>query len=83
MDDVRFLLGLLTGLEFLQPGLPLGTLIPTGALIHLTDGIIAMYFAGNRARSKPWWFLLGLAFGIWGLVVFFLLPKRAPERSRT
>lgn len=76
MDEVRVLLGVLTGLWFLRPDISLGTLVPTGVVIHLTNAIVGSYFAANRGRPKRLWFVLCLVFGVWALAAFFLLPKR-------
>lgn len=45
-------------------------------------GSLAAYFAQQRGRNPITWFILGLIFGILGLLALFIMPSLA-ENSKT
>lgn len=49
------------------------------ALISLFNGSLCAYIASRRGRHVIGWFLIGLFFGLIGLVVLALMPKKTPS----
>ena len=77
--NAQVLLGTLSGLRFLDPNLPLATLVPTMVVVNALDAIMCRLFAHNNgysAQAKNVWTVLGFAFGIWAMAVLIVLPKR-------
>lgn len=44
-------------------------------------GWASSYYAEKRGRSPFLWFMVGMIFGIFGLLLLFLLPKASEEKS--
>lgn len=72
-------LGYLTGLRFLDPGMAAATLLRTALLIHTCDAVMCRLFAHNNGYSKNLWTFLGFVFGVWAVAVLIVLPKRPPR----
>lgn len=76
MTDLASFLGVLSGLEFLAPDLPLGTLVPTLLVVNTCDAFMCRLFARNNGYPPLAWWGIGLVFGIWAVAALILLPKR-------
>ena len=78
MDSLHLALGVLTGLQFVA-ATPLDwpTLIATGLLVNICDGIVCRIVARNNGRSPRLWLGLGCVFGVWAFAALMLAPKRA------
>lgn len=50
-------------------------------IIGLIAGAISAYFASKRGRSPIAWFIIGFLFGLIGLIVLFIMPKRIVEEE--
>ena len=42
-------------------------------------GLTTSYYAKKRGRDRFGWFLIGMFFGLLGLIALFLLPKKTKE----
>lgn len=69
-------LGYFTGLHFLAPDMPFGTLWRTALVVHTCDAVMCRLFAHNNGYPKNLWTLLGFVFGIWAVAVLLVLPRR-------
>jgi hypothetical protein len=78
MDSLHTALGVLTGLQFVA-ATPLDwpTLVATGALVNICDGIVCRIVARNNGYSPRLWLGLGFVFGVWAVAALMLAPKRA------
>ncbi len=65
-----------TGLVFVAPPLPLGTLVGTAIGLHVCDAIMCRLFAVNNGYPRNLWTLIGLVGGLWAVAVLILLPRR-------
>lgn len=72
MADLTSLLGYVSGVYFIAPGLEPWTLLATVAAIHLCDGILCFFVARYGGRSQTYWTLAGLVFGVWGTLPLLL-----------
>lgn len=81
MPDLKSLLGVLSGLAFLKPDLPLGTLVPTMIVVNVCDAIMCRLFAHNNGYPKNLWTAIGLVFGLWGVAALIVMPKRERRRG--
>lgn len=79
MSEIEIFVGWFSGLRLLDPGVSGAELWATLFVIHTCDAFMCRLFARNNGYSKPFWFGLGLAFGIWAMAVLLLLPKREGE----
>ena len=78
MSDLASILGVLSGLSFLAPDLPLGTLVPTLLVVNTCDAFMCRLFARNNGYPPLAWWGIGFVFGIWAVAALILLPKREP-----
>jgi len=70
-------LGYLTGLRWLAPQpLDLPSVIATGLVVNVCDGLVCRLCARNNGYSPGLWTVLGFIFGLWAVAVCVLLPKR-------
>lgn len=76
MNQLEILLGYLSGLRFLDPDLPLGTLFATTFVVNTCDAIMCRLFAHNNGYPKNLWSLIGFVFGVWAVALLILMPKR-------
>ena len=76
MADLKTFLGVLSGLGFLQDDLPLATLVPTMFVVNVCDAIMCRLFAHNNGYPKNLWTLIGFVFGLWGVMLLIVIPKR-------
>ena len=81
MTDLRSILGVLSGLSFLQGDLPLETLVPTMFVVNVCDAIMCRLFAHNNGYPKNLWTLVGFVFGIWGVAALIVIPKREKRKK--
>lgn len=65
-----------TGLAFVAPPMPLGTLVGTAIGLHVCDAIMCRLFAVNGGRPRNLWTVIGFVGGIWAVAVLILLPRR-------
>jgi hypothetical protein len=65
-----------TGLAFVSPPLPLGTLIGTAIGMHICDAIMCRVFAVNNGYPRNAWTVIGFVGGVWAVAVLILLPRR-------
>lgn len=75
------LLGYYTGLALINPDLDAGTLLPTALVVHTCDAIMCRLFAHNNGYPRNLWTALGFVFGIWGVAVLLILPKRSTPQQ--
>ena len=47
--------------------------------MSLVMGFSCAHFARRRGRNHKTWFIIGLLFGIFGLIALFLFPIRKPQ----
>lgn len=83
--DFYAILGYLSGLYFIQPGLDSATLLRTVALVHIIDAALCRLIATQGGRDKNIWTLAGLFMGIWALGILFMLPgkeKKLPVKKQ-
>jgi hypothetical protein len=73
---VATLLGWLSGLEFVAPGLDDATLLGTALALHICYAIMCRLVAHNNGYPKNLWTALGLTAGLWAVAVLILLPRR-------
>jgi len=73
-----------SGLAFVAPPMPLGTLIGTAFGMHVCDAIMCRLFAVNNGYPRNAWTIIGFLGGIWAVAVLILLPRRdgAPSVKR-
>jgi hypothetical protein len=69
-------LGYLSTLHWIAPGLDLPTLIGTTTTLHACDGVMCRLFARNNGYPQRLWTCLGLVLGIWAVAVLIVLPRR-------
>lgn len=50
--------------------------------MSLIMGFSCAHFARRRGRNPKTWFLIGLFFGIFGLIALFLFPLRRPQPAQ-
>ena len=77
--DWQRLVGYLSALYFIEPGMEPSTLIPTVSVVHLLDAILCRIIAANSGRNKKLWTIAGLVLGIWALGTLLLLPAKEQE----
>ena len=77
MPDVELLIGALTGLRFLDPGMPLPTLLATAFVVNTCDAVMCRLFAVNNGYPRHLWTALGFVFGVWAVACLIVVPKRA------
>ena len=65
-----------SGLAFVSPGMPDGTLLGTAIGLHICDAILCRLFAANGGYPRNLWTLIGFLGGIWAVAVLILLPRR-------
>lgn len=70
-------LGWWSGLAFVAPPLPLGTVLGTMLVLHVCDAFMCRVIARNNGRPPGAWFVIGLVGGVWAVAVLLLLPSRA------
>jgi hypothetical protein len=77
MDSLQLAFGYLTGLQ-LVAATPLDwpTLIATGVLVNICDGIVCRIVARNNGYPPRLWLGLGFVFGVWAVAVLMVAPKR-------
>ena len=66
--------GLLGPTELLIDGIPV-VLVVVAAATWLPFGVVSAVVAKNRGRSGCGWFLLGILFGPFGLILAFVVAK--------
>ena len=76
MPDLKTFLGVLSGLAFLQPEIPLPTLLGTMFVVNVCDAFMCRLFAHNNGYPKNLWTLIGFVFGIWAVAALIVMPKR-------
>jgi ABC-type transport system involved in cytochrome c biogenesis permease subunit len=76
MSELKTLLGYLSGLAFLQPDIPLVTLLATMVVVNVCDAIMCRLFAHNNGYPKNLWTVAGFVFGIWAVAALIVMPKR-------
>src|ERR1051325_2208665 len=76
MADLKTFLGVLSGLGFLRDDLPLETLLPTMFVVNVCDAVMCRLFAHNNGYPKNLWTAIGLVFGLWGVMLLIVIPKR-------
>ncbi len=76
MSGLETFLAYLSGLVFLADDLPLSKLLPTMLLINTCDAIMCRLFAHNNGYPKNLWAAIGLVFGLWGVMLLIVMPKR-------
>jgi hypothetical protein len=69
-------LGYFSGLRFLDPTLPLPTLLGTMAIAHACDAVMCRLFAENNGYPRNLWTVIGFVFGVWAVACLIVLPKR-------
>lgn len=77
--DFQTIVGYLSGLYLIKPGLEASALFPTTVVVHILDAILCHLIAAHSGRNKIIWSISGLCFGIWALGTLFLLPSKKPE----
>jgi hypothetical protein len=75
-------LGYVTGLRLISPGIDAATLLRTMVVLHICDAVLCRLFAHNNGYAKNLWTALGFVFGIWAVAVLLLLPKRSVTSDR-
>jgi len=78
MSAFEIFLGYLSGLHFLDPGMPLATLVPTMLVVNTCDAFMCRLFARNNGYPATLWWVIGFVFGIWAVAALILVPKRTP-----
>jgi hypothetical protein len=76
VSDLVFFLGLLSGLRFLDPTIPLPMLLGTMLVVNICDAVMCRLFARNNGYPKNLWTAIGLVFGVWAVACLILMPKR-------
>lgn len=76
MADLKSVLGVLSGLAFLQSDLSLETIVPTMIVVNVCDAIMCRLFAHNNGYPKNLWTTIGLVGGIWAVAALIVMPKR-------
>ncbi len=76
MADLKSVLGVISGLSFLQSDLPLSTLLPTMFVVNTCDAVMCRLFAHNNGYPKNLWTAVGFVGGIWGVAALIVMPKR-------
>jgi hypothetical protein len=73
--------GVLSGLAFVAPDLPVPALFGTALGLHICDAILCRLFAHNNGYPKSLWTVLGLIAGLWAVAVLIVLPRRDVSAS--
>jgi hypothetical protein len=73
--SAEVVLGYLSGLRFLDPDLPLRSLVMTTLVVNACDASMCRLLARNAGRSAATWTLLGLVFGIWAFAAVLVLTR--------
>jgi hypothetical protein len=81
MSDLKTLLGFVSGLAFLQPDIPMKTLLATMFVVNTCDAIMCRLFAHNNGYPKNLWAVIGFVFGIWAVAALIVMPKRDKRPS--
>jgi hypothetical protein len=76
MPDLKTFLGVLSGLAFVQPEIPLEPLVGTMLVVNVCDAIMCRLFARNNGYPKNLWTAIGFVFGIWAVAALIVMPKR-------
>lgn len=76
MPELEFAIGILTGLWFLDPHMPLSTLLGTGFVVNTCDAVMCRLFAQNNGYPTRLWTSLGFVFGVWAVACLIVVPKR-------
>jgi ABC-type transport system involved in cytochrome c biogenesis permease subunit len=76
MSGLETFLAYLSGLAFLADDLTLAKLVPTMIIINICDAIMCRLFAHNNGYPKNLWTAIGLVFGLWGVMLLIVMPKR-------
>ena len=50
-------------------------------VVWLALGGVCSYYAKERGRNPIGWFIIGLVFGLLGLITLFLIPNRKKRRA--
>jgi hypothetical protein len=79
--DFYQIVGYLTGLLLIRPGMEPATLLRTASIVHILDAVLCRVVAGHSGRRKIPWTIAGLVFGIWALGILFLLPAKKTANS--
>lgn len=76
MSQLEVVLGYLSGLGFLDPDLPLATLLGTMIIVNVCDAIMCRLFARNNGYPTNLWTAAGFVFGVWAVALLIVMPKR-------
>ena len=52
------------------------TLLRTALVVNTCDAIMCRLFAHNNGYPKNLWTILGFVFGVWGMAILLMFPKR-------
>jgi len=67
-----------SGLAFVAPDLPPGTVLGTALVLHICDAILCRIFAGNAGRWRNGWTVIGFVGGLSAVAILLLLPRALP-----
>jgi hypothetical protein len=75
-------LAYLSGLAFVAPGLPPGTIVGTTLVLHTCDAVLCRRVALNNGYPRGLCTTIGFLGGIWAVAVLIVLPRRRPAAPR-
>ncbi len=79
MNALAWILGTLSGLRFVAPGLPADVTIVTAIAMHVTHAVICRFLASQSGRDGTRWALYALAGGVITTSVLLVLKELDPE----
>ncbi|MEA2627122.1 MAG: hypothetical protein QOD06_3167 [Candidatus Binatota bacterium] len=74
--SAEVVLGTFSGLRFVDPNLPLGTLVPTMLVVHGLDAIMCRLVAHNQRLPKNLCTAVGFVFGLWAVAALLFWTRR-------
>lgn len=75
------LLGYLSGVWLLAPGLREEHLVPTVLVIHVLDAILSRVFARNNGYRENLWTVIGFIGGLWAVLYLLAHTRRLHRRG--
>jgi len=81
VDTLALVIGTLSGLRFVAPGLEPSVVIVTSLAMHVTYAVICRIFAAQYGRSARAWMIAGLAGGAIATVALLVVNERALARD--
>jgi hypothetical protein len=71
-----------SGLAFVAPDLPTGTVVGTTLLLHTCDAVLCRLFARQGGYPPALWTAFGFIGGLWAVAVLIVFSQRAAASDR-